>query len=628
MTPRTLRGRLYLLLVQWLLVFLAVSGLLGFVSVRHLRRHIEHDRLLLARTVAHHLDAILLGALQRAARLEVELPADPAEWPSRQASSHLRTFRFQTPFRHAVHLIGPDGAILVSDPPFAGAPPARAATAGGGRPSIGGLLTTAGGDRPILLLTYPFERSSAGAWGTYRLVAEMSPRGSLLSGTLQDLAPEAGLHLVVIDRSARVIAAPDSRQLDRVLSPAGPLTAGISRRQPVVAESEVCTVCPEPETGSFLTVAVPLRYAPWAVAIQQDRAAAFEVLRFSEAGFVATAALLAVAALLLSRGLGRSVLEPIGRLSAQAERLREGDLATPITVSGDRELQVLAGSLDEARRRLGASLAELTGLNQQLEVQVASRTRDLRSRWEDLQLLHAQRKLLVRRLLAAAEEERRRIARELHDEIAQLLTAIQLSLQRAAQRPDEPGHLERAEELLVRTQQEVHRVIFDLRPSLLDDLGLAAAVRWYAERYLERQGLGVELQIDPDLEEAVELPPEVEIAAFRICQEIVTNILRHARAEQVSIELEHAGGRLTLSVEDDGVGFDPASAATLDSEGLGGAGLAGMRERAELVGGTLTIESEPGLGTHVRLEIPLDGGDRPRELEAEEPDPIFEAAAP
>jgi signal transduction histidine kinase len=237
----------------------------------------------------------------------------------------------------------------------------------------------------------------------------------------------------------------------------------------------------------------------------------------------------------------------------------------------------------------------------------------------------AQRKVLVRRLLAAAEEERRRIARELHDEISQLLTAIQLSLEHASERPEELDRLERAKELLTRTQKEVHRVIFDLRPSLLDDLGLAAAVRWYAERYLKPEGIEVSLEV----EEEMELPDEVEITAFRIFQEITTNILRHAKAEHVSIELElrpgeiRSGGdmdkpgeldeleardgtgsprvgTLVLAVEDDGIGFEA------DEQSGGGAGLVGMRERADLIGGTIEIDSEPGLGTHVRLEIPLE----------------------
>ena len=154
--------------------------------------------------------------------------------------------------------------------------------------------------------------------------------------------------------------------------------------------------------------------------------------------------------------------------------------------------------------------------------------------------------------------------------------------------------MRKAQELLTETQREIHRVIFDLRPSLLDDLGLPTAIKWYARNYLEAEGLDVRLEV----EEELTVPPAVEITVFRIYQEIVTNILRHARAETVSVELYTDGASLVLGVEDDGAGFDPAQRAA-------GAGIVGMRERAELVGGSLELDSEPGLGTHVRLAIPL-----------------------
>jgi signal transduction histidine kinase len=202
-----------------------------------------------------------------------------------------------------------------------------------------------------------------------------------------------------------------------------------------------------------------------------------------------------------------------------------------------------------------------------------------------------QRRALVRRLLAAGEEERRRIARELHDETSQLLTAVQLSLDRAG---SDRSALARAGELLTRTQLEIRRLIHDLRPSLLDDMGLAAAVEWYAENSLQAAGIEVRLEVERDLV----LPADVEITVFRIYQEIVTNVLRHAAAEHVGVELYRADRRLVLTVEDDGVGFDPAERSQ-------GVGLVGMRERAELVGGSLELDSEPGMGSQVRLEIPL-----------------------
>ncbi len=168
---------------------------------------------------------------------------------------------------------------------------------------------------------------------------------------------------------------------------------------------------------------------------------------------------------------------------------------------------------------------------------------------------------------------------------------IQLSLHNV--HVDSP-EMTQANALLARTQAEVHRIIHDLRPSLLDDLGLAAAMRSFAHDLLSPSGVQCTLEI----EEGLPHRPEIETVIFRIYQELVTNVLRHAGAEHISIELYKKDGRIVLDVEDDGRGFD-ADAKT------GRAGVTGMRERAALVNGSITFDSEPGMGTHVVLEIPL-----------------------
>jgi signal transduction histidine kinase len=211
--------------------------------------------------------------------------------------------------------------------------------------------------------------------------------------------------------------------------------------------------------------------------------------------------------------------------------------------------------------------------------------------WKQTLAQDEQRQVLVRRLLGAAEDERRRLARELHDEISQLLTVIQLSLARVE--IDSP-EMTRAKDLLTQTQVDMHRIIYDLRPSLLDDLGLSAAIQAHARDHLVRQGLHVSLEV----EEGLPPRPAIEIAVFRIYQELVTNILRHSGAEHASIELYERDGRLVLAVEDDGIGFDPEQKSD-------GVGITGMRERAALVNGTITFDSEPGMGTNVVLEIPI-----------------------
>jgi signal transduction histidine kinase len=593
---RTLRRRLYLLFLQWLGIFLVVSALITYFTQARFREQLTEDRLLLARTVAQYLDATVAGTLQGLARLAAELPLEE------DPRGRLRAHRFSGLFRDALHVMDENGRVLLSEPPYA-PPPSREWL----RPDAGVTTLVRRSDpaRAALLAVQPFRRGGRRLF----LVAETRPAGSTLSVLLQDLATGPDLHLVVIDAEATVIAAPDRDQLFRRVEPAGRLGDRILARRPLVAEVRGCSVCPAGGEGAetYVTAMAPLRSAPWGVVIQQSADAAFALLAPSRLGMIAVSGLLVLMGVLLSHGFTRSVIAPIRELSVRAQRLREGDLATPLAVEGDREIHILAASLEEARRRIVANLGDLQQLNEGLEEQVAGRTAELETKLADLRELHAQRRTLVARLLAAGEEERRRIARELHDEIAQLLTVVQLSLDRicplsggATSAADGAREVARARELLAKTQAEVHRIVYDLRPSLLDDLGLPAAVRSYTATHLEQRGIEVALQ----LEEELELPGEVALTAFRVFQEIVTNVLRHAHTESVSIELfvEGADGsrRLVLAVEDDGIGFSPR-------DQRGGSGLVGMQERAALVGGRIDVDSEPGMGTTVRVLLPLEG---------------------
>ncbi len=213
------------------------------------------------------------------------------------------------------------------------------------------------------------------------------------------------------------------------------------------------------------------------------------------------------------------------------------------------------------------------------------------------------REHLSRNLLEAQEAERRRLARELHDEIGQVLTAVKINLQ-AVRNHVSPSGLPRVEEsieVVNRAIQQVRDLSLDLRPSLLDDLGLAAAVRWYVDRQAQRADLAIHAAIDvaPGL-----LQPETETVCFRIIQEALTNVVRHSQARHVQIMLTCQGGELVLLISDDGVGFDPATVDPAAGRRRG-LGLLGMQERVHLAGGHLEIATRPQQGTEIRVRLPL-----------------------
>jgi signal transduction histidine kinase len=210
---------------------------------------------------------------------------------------------------------------------------------------------------------------------------------------------------------------------------------------------------------------------------------------------------------------------------------------------------------------------------------------------------------LMQRLLVAQEEERGRIARDFHDHAGQMMTALLMQLDHlAGQTEHKDGQtaaaLRKLYSLGERGLEELRKLVYELRPPALDELGLAAAVRTYVDTHIHSSGLQVDLQIS---QMDGRLPKDIETAAFRILQESVTNVLRHAGARKVEIRLNRKPDSLTVMVRDDGVGFDPIE----DGAGTRTLGLAGMRERAQLVGGTVQVLSSPGIGTTILARFPL-----------------------
>jgi len=202
-------------------------------------------------------------------------------------------------------------------------------------------------------------------------------------------------------------------------------------------------------------------------------------------------------------------------------------------------------------------------------------------------------------ILQAREDEARRIAHELHDEAGQLLASVHIALDDlAGQMPDRATTFQGLHELLDRVEGRLRRMSRELRPSILDDLGLAPALEWLAQGVSERTGLAITVNAPDD-----RLMPAVETALYRIVQEALTNAARHGHATKVEIEVRRAGPAVQAVVQDDGQGFDVG--ATLGRRGDRGLGLIGMRERVEALGGSLTIASGPGSGTRLSASIPV-----------------------
>lgn len=217
---------------------------------------------------------------------------------------------------------------------------------------------------------------------------------------------------------------------------------------------------------------------------------------------------------------------------------------------------------------------------------------------------------LLQYALTAQEEERKRIARELHDETSQTLTGLALNLQAIMEMTEMSDikdarikeGLKKTHSLAVQASLEINKLINDLRPTLLDTLGLLPAIRRYVETWLQPVGINASMQARG----GERLPSEIEVALFRITQEAINNILKHSEAKNVFIDLECDAQRCVLRIEDDGKGFDVQEITKVEKTGRG-VGLFSMKERVTLVGGTCSVQSQPGRGTKIIAEVPLIG---------------------
>lgn len=289
-----------------------------------------------------------------------------------------------------------------------------------------------------------------------------------------------------------------------------------------------------------------------------------------------------IVATLLEIGLGwylmRSLTRSLSLLVEGTRWVAKGDLTRQVNLDTRDEFAYLARSFNA----MVSALRQVQQANAQMQ-----------------EILREQ----FSRIVKAQEDERQRVARELHDQAGQALTAIQLGLGRLEKATDletvraEAGSLR---SLTVQTMKDIRNLALDLRPSMLDDLGLVPTLRQYLKEYSRRTSLQIEFHAPPA---PGRFPPEVETTIFRVIQEATTNTAKHAGASRVTVTLATSGNQLQIRVIDDGTGFDVAAALqNMEKKSLG---LFGMQERLHLIGGNLEIKSKPGNGTEVLATLPL-----------------------
>ena len=575
---------------------LAVLSFARFSGQQEMERQALVERTLLSRLIAERAEVVLTTELRELEQVSALIRAARGEATQAQERAALREgFLRHHGLFDAVHLLAPDGRELLAEPASASAvdgPALVAAARRAGRSTFTGLDL---GRRRVYALV-PVSAFEGGLLGV--LAGAIDVTGAHLTALFKGVRTGTGEAIELIDEAGTVLASTDASRLLRPSGQAG-LLAGLidQHRTPGSA-------WPGAQVDGELVAFSPLPLARWGVSVRQpsEHALAFTAGLSREVFFWGL--VVYGVALLFAWGAALSVTRPVATLTAEAERLTRGELSQPLPALPGDEVGRLGEALERMRISLQESLQRVAQANEVLEVRVAERTEALEGQGRALQAREETVRQLLGKVITAQEDERRRVARDLHDETSSSLAALTMRVQAAvAEAP--PGalrsRLEEAQTLAVRMLDEVHRLIRALRPSVLDDLGLRSAILWYAERHLQALGIAVRCEFN-GLDRR--LPPMLETVVFRVVQEAMTNIAKHAKAETVLIQGAVKEQELTVEVEDDGEGFDPAALATPGREGRGW-GLLGMRERVEMLGGHLTLDSAAGRGTHVKVVVPL-----------------------
>lgn len=607
--------RLVLVLTIGFVVLFGVFSLLSLHILDDSTQQILSQRQVVAQIVAQHYDELLTQAFYELDKATTFATFDPAA-PDLSNEIHMLAHAYGRlgSFSSGVVFLDPRGRIVLAEP----SNPEITGADYSGFPFIAQVIQT--GERnvsspfrdphtlkPTVAVTIPIHDPQG------RLISMLSGWIDLtgpimLTGVQQAMKLGQTGHAELVDEHGTVIASTDGEA--DALTPGDHLrfyTRMLESRQIGVEDVPEET---GPHTGEMHVMAfAPLKVTHWGIAIGATEAETFAPVRELQRDLFIFGAFSFVTIFLATLWGARMLVRPIKALTDAAEGMAAGDLAVPISFQDGGEIGSLIQSFESMRLRVQQSHAEITAWTKELETRVKDRTKELEKLNAELSQQEIERRQLLEQVINAQEEERKRVARELHDETGQALTALLMSLEAVETNlpeiaaPLKPA-LARSKTLTENALKELRIIIHDLRPSILDDLGLVPAVRRFAEERLEPLELSVSLETRAWPKER--LPSAVETVLFRVMQEAINNVARHAEACRVLIVLETDADELIARVQDDGKGFNIHSRRD-------GWGLVGMRERVNLVGGCVEIQSEPEIGTQVEIRIPMPSKDGPDE---------------
>ena len=564
-------------------------------------------RIDLAKMIARYTDSILESNFNRLYDISLSGSIDFRDnnWgPEKKALAAAYQYSI---FTDGIFLLDKSGNMLLTYPPRIEnslnllSIPYISKVINEGKPAISDIYTVEPSKKKVIFALVPLKSKDGEIIGVAG--GEINPTNYMLSQVIRSAPTGQNTNIEIIDSHGIVIASSNPNRIftgsdhDRFLS------GLIEKKMSAVQRCHRCHTDEKvsgkdvEERSTDVLAFSPLEMAPWGVSILQPEKDVFAPAMELKKTFLLFSLVSVAVALLMAVGMSRSIVKPVHELIEATHSIASGDMSRSIGFGGVDEIGMLSTSFEVMRVKLSDSLESLHNYNVELEKRVFERTMEIRQSQNKVEKL-------LKKVITAQEEERKRVARGLHDETMQSLSAILMKIDmcKLYSGPPSEEKIEEMRKIVLNTLEDIRIMIQDLRPAILDDLGLEAAIRWLLDKHLWVKGIEYFLNIIGD--HSRRFDPHLEATLFRIIQEAIVNIARHSEAENVVVIMKIGENAINLDIEDDGKGFDIRSALRRTEDGRG-LGLMGMKERVYLRDGKVLICSEPGSGTRISLWIPL-----------------------
>lgn len=599
--------RIIISVILSILIIITSLGIASYITVNDTITRSMDRRVELANTLARHTDSVLESNFNRLYDISLSGGIDFKDnnWaPEKKA---LQTAYQYSIFTDGIFLLDKHGNMVMTYPPRLDSSvnllsvPYISKVISDGKPVISDIYTVEPSGKKVIFALVPLKSKDGEILGVAG--GEINPTNYMLSQIIRYAPSDPNTYMEIVDSRGIVIASSNPNRIftgsdhDRFLATLIEKKISTVRRCHRCHADEKMKGKDMAERSTDVLAFSPLEMAPWGVSILEPEKDVFAPARELKNTFLLFSAVSICVALLMAVGMSRSIVRPVHELIDATRSIAAGDMSRSIGFGGVDEIGRLSSSFEIMRVKLADSLETLQQYNVELERRVVERTREINQSRKKVEKL-------LNKVITTQEEERKRVARGLHDQTMQSLSAILMKIE-MCKLYGEPSSVEMIEEIrgiVLSTLEDIRTMIHNLRPTILDDLGLEASIRWLLDKHLWEKGITYFFNIIG--EHGGRFDPHLETTLFRILQEAIVNIARHAEAENVFFIMKVGENDLKVDIEDDGKGFDVKSALKRTEDGRG-LGILGMKERVYLIDGKVLICSEPGCGTRISLWIPL-----------------------